>query len=294
LSSQIIINRVKFQYLYFFLCTNEYKLFYKKIDNIKCIKIADYSLEKKIGKINQLDNINFLIKLDELDSIKQLIYKNNKYSHDAFYKYQRIKLDILLKDNKPIGNKWSFDNDNRLPLPKKHIVKEHITKIKINKYIKEAINYVNKHFPQNYGNPNLIYPIDNKGAKIWLNKFLKERLILFGKYEDASHSDENFLYHSVISPMMNIGILTDIEVVHISYKYYLEHKNIISLESFEGFIRQIIGWRQYVYFVYILEGDKMRKTNLLDHHNKLNDKWWNNIEMPPIDFLIEKINVKIF
>ncbi len=267
------------------------KSFYKNIDNPRCIKISDFKLEKKIGKINQLDNINFLVKLTELDDIKKIIYKNKKYSHDSFYKYQRIKLDILIKNDKPIGNKWSFDTENRLPLPKNHIVKEQVSKSKSNKYVIEAIKYVNKYFPDNYGNINLIYPIDNKGAKSWLMKFLKERLKLFGKYEDAVHEDEPFLYHSVISPMMNIGILTDSEVIHISYKYYLEHKSTIPIESFEAFIRQVIGWRNYVYTLYLLEGEKMMESNQLKHYNKLPfDKFWKGeTGIYPIDNIIKKI-----
>jgi deoxyribodipyrimidine photolyase-related protein len=104
---------------------------------------------------------------------------------------------------------------------------------------------------------DFIYPIDSKSANKWLNKFLKERLKNFGPYEDAVSESDPIVYHSVLSPMMNIGILTDIEVVKKSYDYYLKHKKTISIESFEGFIRQIIGWRNYVYTIYMLEGENL-------------------------------------
>jgi deoxyribodipyrimidine photolyase-related protein len=239
-----------------------------------------------------MENKNFLIKQIELDEIKKLIFKNKKYSHEEFYKYQRRKLNILINsDNKPVNGKWSFDNENRLPLPKNHKVIKTVTQTKKNKYIMEATKYVNTHFKNNYGSlDNFIYPIDQLSSKKWLMKFLKERLINFGAYEDAVDENEPFVYHAVISPMMNIGILTDTEVVTISYKYYLENTKHITIQSFEGFIRQVIGWRNYVYTLYLLEGPELYETNQLKHHNQINDKFWTGeTGMKPIDSIIYKI-----
>jgi deoxyribodipyrimidine photolyase-related protein len=274
--------------------------FYKDIkssfDSIHIINPGDHKLLDKMKTIfsNKLivqQNINFLINDSEINDIKKIIFKNKKYSHNEFYKYQRRKLDILIKDNKPVGGKWSYDTENRLPLPKNHTVPKTITKPKTNKYIKESINYINKNFPNNYGSlDNFIYPIDSKSAKLWLNKFLDERLGNFGKYEDAVSDKEPFVYHSVISPMMNIGILTDTEVVKISYDYYQSNTKKIPIQSFEGFIRQVIGWRNYVYTVYLLEGDNLRNKNFLKHHNSINNKFWESkTGILPIDSIIDKI-----
>ena len=87
--------------------------------------------------------------------------------------------------------------------------------------------------------------------------------------------------------MMNIGLLTDYEVVNISVEYYKNHK--IKLSSFEGFIRQIIGWRTYVYSIYILDGKKIYKFNQLNNKKKISEKWWKSVNIEPIDFLINKI-----
>ena len=268
--------------------------FYNNLDNVRCVKINDFKLEKKLKNtknITILENINFLIKTEELKDVEKLIYKNKRYHHDTFYKYQRIKLNILVEDNKPIGNKWSFDTENRKPLPKNHIIPKLKTH-KSNKYVVEAIKYVNEYFSDNYGDlNNFIYPIDNKGAKKWLNSFLKNRLKYFGIYQDAVKDDESFLYHSILSPMMNIGIITDSEVVKISYKYYLEHKKDIPIQSIEAFLRQIIGWRNYVYTLYLLQGEKMYNSNLLKHTNKLPYKqlWEGTTGIKPIDDIVKKI-----
>ena len=267
--------------------------FYKKIGVSTFMRLPDNKLEAKLHKIfgkniTMIDTINFLIKYDELEDIKSIIYKNKKYMHEEFYKYQRKKLDILIENNKAEGGKWSYDNMNRLPLPKNENPPE-IKSMKKNKYTTEAIKYVNKNFPSNYGEMEYFYPIDRKGSIKWLQTFLEERLKKFGAYEDAVTEKSPFVYHSVLSPMMNIGLITDMEIVEISYKYYKSHK--IPIESYEGFIRQVIGWRNYVYTLYLLEGDNMYSSNILKHTNKLNSRkmWEGTTGILPIDSIINKI-----
>lgn len=259
--------------------------FYKTLKTVTIFYPGDHDLEKKMKKIfgknlNIIENPNFLVQPTEI----QDIFKD-RYSHEQFYKYQRKKLDILMKDGKPIG-KWSFDKENRKRLPKNIDIPE-IKMVKKNKYIKEAITYIEKHFPKNYGSIEFFYPIDHDSSIKWLDDFLEQRLSKFGPYEDAVNKDP-FLFHSVLSPMMNIGLLTDKIVVKRSYEYYLSHK--IPIESFEGFIRQVIGWRNYVYSIYLLEGEKMRESNQLKHTFKLSKSFWEGTTgVLPIDDLIHKI-----
>jgi deoxyribodipyrimidine photolyase-related protein len=246
-------------------------------------------LERTLSKATKLDNLNFLLTPSEVESNKDIFYKNNKYSHEEFYKFQRKRLDILMKDDKPVGGKFSFDTENRLNLPP-HIKIPPLPKIKKNNSYKEAVSYVDKHFPKNYGSTDeFIFPTNNITAVRWFRNFLTKRLNNFGPYEDAVSSDNHFLFHSVLSPMMNIGILPDSQVIDIAKKYYLKHKSTISLQSFEGFIRQVIGWRNYVYAVYLLEPD-MYEENFLKHHNKISDKYWlGNTGITPIDTIIQNI-----
>lgn len=280
---------------------NYYKVsnkFYKKLIKASCIDIADYKLETKLKKLldlTVLNNINFLIDLDEIQTLKQTIFKKN-YSHSEFYKYMRKKYNILMKNDMPINNKWSYDRLNRLKLPDNIKIPKLINKLNKNKYIDEAKIYVEKYFPNNYGSlDNFIYPIDYKATKKWLNKFLKERLPNFGKYEDAIDTNNDFIFHSVLTPMLNIGLITDIDVINISDKHYhkYKNKNNISIESYEGFIRQIIGWRNYVYVMYKLEGIKMINSNLLNNKyksNKLYKKLWEGTTgILPVDTIITKI-----
>lgn len=276
--------------------------FYTKINTpVVYIDPCDFVLDDKLTRLykddqaTKLETLNFLVKSSELEHISSIIYKNSRYSHDEFYKYQRKKLNILIKpDGKPEGGSWSFDTENRQGLPADITVPK-ISKIKHNKYIKEAISYVWDHFPNNYGlleksGENFIYPIDRPGSIRWLNNFLKQRLNNFGPYQDAVSSNEYFMFHSVLTPMMNIGLLTDKEVVQISCSYYEKNKKSVKLSSFEGFIRQIIGWRNYVYTVYKLNGQNMKKLNFFAHTNKINGRWWTGtLGIKPIDTIISHI-----
>ena len=206
-----------------------------------------------------------------------------------FYKFQRERLDILIKNNKPVGGKWSFDTENRNALPK-NITIPKVPKVKKDKYYKEGVEYINKHFEKNYGAiEEWSFPIDNKGAIKWLKNFIKKRLPKFGPYEDAVDVENPFLFHSVLSPMMNIGILPDTIVVKTANEYYEKNKDKIPIASFEGFIRQVIGWRNYVYSVYMLE-PKMYEDNYLKHKNKISEKYWlGTTDIKPIDSIINNI-----
>jgi deoxyribodipyrimidine photolyase-related protein len=267
------------------------KTFYKSLKEVAFYDPYDNKLIEKLEKLlkcNILPQQQFVITNEEIISNKDLFYNNGKYRNDLFYKFMRKKLNILIKkEGKPEGDKWSFDSENRKSLPKNIKIPE-LPKINKNKYITEAIDYINKNFNDNYGSlDNFIYPIDHNSSIDWLNSFLEKRLNSFGPYEDAISTENDFIFHSVLTPMMNVGLLKDIEVINISYEFY--KNNNIKLASFEGFIRQIIGWRTYVYSLYILEGKNMYNSNQLKNKKKISEKWWDSVKIEPIDFLINKI-----
>jgi deoxyribodipyrimidine photolyase-related protein len=262
---------------------------YNPCDNILLNKLNNY-----IGKSNIIieETLNFLVSEKFLEKNIDTFFKNGKYSHQNFYKMQRLRLNILIKNDglSPIGGKWSFDTENRKKLPKNIEIPE-VLKLKYinNKFIVESKEYCNKYFLNNYGTlDNFIYPINHIDTIKWLNDFLKRKFENFGIYEDAESERDPFLFHSVLSPMMNIGLITDKEVLEIVLKY----ENKVPIESFEGFIRQIIGWRNYLYAIYLLEGDKLKKYNFLGCNNKINKQimWEGKTDIIPIDNVIKKIN----
>jgi len=206
-----------------------------------------------------------------------------------FYKWQRRRLNILLDDKgNPIGGKWSFDylNRNKLDAKPKHEFKGN----SLCKYKKEAIIYINKHFPNNYGSlDNFIYPINFEDAKNVLKYFIKYNFNDFGPYEDAILSHNVFLHHSVLSGVLNVGLITDTYVLHKLKSINNAH---IKLESYEGFIRQIIGWRNFSYTVYVLYEKILRKKNYFNNKNNINyDKiWQGKTGINYVDDTMTKIN----
>ena len=272
----------------------DYKNIIKKTKKIYMYNPCDDTLKNNILKIipNIIieETLNFLVNKDFLEENLNKFHSNGKYNHQNFYKMQRLRLDILIEKDgiTPTGGKWSFDSDNRKKIPKSVSIPTVINLDSGNKYISESIDYTNIHFSKNYGSlDNFIYPINHEDSKKWLQDFLKHKFENFGAYEDAETMRDPFLFHSVLSPMMNIGLLTDTEVLEMTLKY----QNKVPIESFEGFIRQIIGWRNYLYSIYLLEGTKLSKCNFFNHTNKLNKKnmWTGKTNLLPIDNIINKI-----
>ena len=244
------------------------------------------SAKKLNVSIEIFDNPQFLNTILELDSFFK--NKEKKFFQTSFYIAQRKKMKILLnEDDKPVGDKWSFDTDNRKKYPKGKIAPKINFPSKDSIY-KEAEKYVNKYFDNNYGNINeqINYPCTHSSAKEWLEQFIKFRFKEFGDYEDAVMVDETFLNHSVLSPMLNIGLITPNEVI----SEVLKHKNDIPINSLEGFIRQIIGWREFIRGVYQYKGVQQRNSNFFDFKRKMPKSFYDgSTGVFPFDNCIKKV-----
>jgi deoxyribodipyrimidine photolyase-related protein len=207
-----------------------------------------------------------------------------------FYKHQRISKNILLESKqKPIGGKWTYDDENRLKYPKgKNPPK--IDFLNPNNFYTEAVTYTEKYFPDNYGklNTDSIYPTTFTESKSWLNDFFKSRFSEFGAYEDAILLNENILHHSVLTPMLNAGLLIPQFIIDEALLYASNQK--IPLNSLEGFIRQIIGWREFIRAVYELKGNEERTKNYWGFTRKIPSSFWNGTTgIAPIDITIKKV-----
>ena len=261
----------------------------KKYDNVYYYDPIDNEVEKRLNKKNfkKIKSLNFLVDKKFCEENKNEFYKNDKYNFMNFYKMQRRRFNLLVnKDKSPKGKDWTFDTENREKLPKGTKIKD--PEIFSNKYIKEAINYVNKNFSKNYGSlDHFIYPVTHKEAEMHLKDFLKNKLKNFGKYEDAISTQTNFVYHSILSPMLNIGLLTDKEVI----KELVKYESKVPIQSYEGFIRQLIGWRNYCLVVYFFDDKKMEKMNFFKANLKLPVKhfWEGTTGIKPVDDSIKNI-----
>jgi deoxyribodipyrimidine photolyase-related protein len=175
-----------------------------------------------------------------------------------FYIRQRKRLKVLLTpDAKPVGGKWSFDADNRKKLPKT-VRPPAPCVVSENKYVREACEYVRTRFPDALGSDAPFrYPTSAAEARAWLTDFLEHRFADFGLYEDAISTRERVLFHSLLTPALNVGLLSPKEVADAALAYV----DRVPLNSLEGFVRQVIGWREFVRLVYRTRGRRQRTRN---------------------------------
>ena len=254
------------------ISSNEINI-YNPVDNWLEKRIISSCLKSNI-KINIHENPLFLTKKNELTPFFSPTKK--KLFQTSFYKNQRIKFNILLNnENKPEGGKWTYDDLNRKKYPKnKKTPNIDYSFLKSNSY-DDSTKYVSKYFSKNYGelNDSQLYPTDFKTSKQWFNNFLKTRFNEFGTYEDAILINESIINHSILSPLVNSGLLNPKYILEESIKFY--KKNNIPLNSVEGFIRQIIGWREFIRGVYVCKGSEERTKNYWNFKRKIPKSFYN-------------------
>ena len=267
----------------------------QKIAHIYIAALADDWLLKRMKDacaknkitLHIYDNPNFL---NTIQSTEQYFSKKKTYFQTDFYIDQRRQRNILMEtDGKPSGGQWTFDSDNRLKFPKKE--KAPILELAPeNKFIIEARQYVQKHFSKNYGDLNspCLFVVTFDDAANWLDDFLINRFEKFGIYEDAIVAKETVLHHSVLTPILNIGLLQPQQII--DQALAAAKKYNIPLNSVEGFIRQVMGWREFIHIVYEREGAKQRTTNYWKFKRKIPHSFWTgNTGIGPIDITIKKI-----
>ena len=260
-------------------------------------EISDNWLQKRIRegcekhnhRIETLDSPYFINQKADLNSFFHSDKK--KFYQTSFYIEQRKKHKILInEENQAVGGKWSFDTENRKKYPKGKVAPA-IDSVKNNSFYEEAVTYVSKNYSQNPGELSAkpIYPFQFDSSKRWLGNFLENRFVEFGVYEDAIVDSEHFLNHSVISPMLNVGLLTPKNVINKTISIAKEKE--IPLNSLEGFIRQIIGWREFIRGVYLAKGTQERNSNFFEHKTKMPASFYDgSTGIEPIDNTIKKLN----
>ena len=273
------------------------KFLSKKFKKIELIDPEDYLIERRLKKICKEKNISLTLHENESFITTKNDLSNffkpdkKKFFQTTFYKAQRKKLNILIdKQGNPDGGDWTYDIMNREKYPKEKKAPK-ISQIKLNKKIKEeSIDYVEKYFGKNPGliRSSFEYPTDYKSSKLWLTDFLNNRFREFGPFEDSIVRNESFLNHSVISPLINTGLL-DINYVLDKVIEIYKEKNI-PINSCEGFIRQLIGWREFIRGVYFVKGSFERTNNFWKFKRKIPKSFYDgSTGVYPVDCTIKKI-----
>lgn len=256
----------------------------KSVKNIIYYDTVDHLLEKKIAEltigknVKKLHNQCFITTEEEMNEyVENHKHLKRKFFHNDFYRWQRQRLNILMDDNGDyLGGKLSFDSSNRNTFPKTSIEYPKYHNTAYHPLIDDSKEYIKKNFPNYLGNLEEWHHIafDFNIAKQKLRDFLKNRLKNFGKWEDIMDDSNPFIYHSLLSSSLNIGIITPDFVITESINYFESHQDIIGINDIEGFVRQIIGWREYYRMVYIYKYDDFVGKNFLNHTNKLSECWY--------------------
>ncbi len=202
-----------------------------------------------------------------LEDFEKWASKRKTLTMEYFYRDQRRKLDILMDGDNPAGGDWNFDKENRKSFKSAPDV-PHPYQPQLDDITREVIDLVNSRYPDNPGSlERFIWPVTRDQARCALDRFIETRLSDFGPYEDAMWSDEPFLYHSLLSPALNLKLLSPRECVDAAIAAYESGKAPIN--SVEGFVRQLIGWREFIRGVYWTQPRDYRDRNALKQYGDL-------------------------
>lgn len=194
---------------------------------------------------------------------------------EFFYRRMRKKFDLLMQLDQPEGGQWNFDKNNRKKWKGTPTIPEPFyPKANDLEALKEMIENAGIKTIGSFDKNQFLYPLSRTQALEQLDYFCRYLLVHFGDYQDALHTDEVNLFHSRISFALNAKIIHPLEVVQTVITYYREHSDDIELSQVEGFVRQIIGWREYMRGIYWKEMPAYASMNALENTNPLPEFYW--------------------
>ncbi|MBE15546.1 MAG: cryptochrome/photolyase family protein [Cytophagaceae bacterium] len=218
------------------------------------------------------DTEHFLTSRTDLASF----YEGKKqYTMEYFYRHMRKKYDIMIiNDDHPEGGQWNFDKSNRkkwkeeIDIPHERGFRKDVSKL---------VTLIQDHGVVTMGSiepDNFNWPTSRQDSLSVLNYFCEHLLVHFGDFQDAMHTDQHYLFHSRLSFALNSKMLHPKEVVNTVIEYWRAHEDEIDISQVEGFVRQIIGWREYMRGIYWKEMPSYRRANRLDNQNDLPEFYW--------------------
>jgi deoxyribodipyrimidine photolyase-related protein len=265
------------------------------ITEIHLVELTDDWLEKRLKSACNSYSIDLVeytspMFLNTSKALEHFFSKNGKLRQTEFYIQQRKSRNILIDNQgKPIGGKWTYDKENRLKYPKDKFPPE-VRFPEPNHFHTHAVEYTQQNYSKNPGIIDLsfTYPTTFEESRQWLQDFLEHRFTDFGPYEDAIVEDEHFLHHSGLTAMLNVGLLTPKFILEKTLDY--SQNNSIPLNSLEGFIRQLIGWREFIRGVYVFRGGRQRSTNFWNFSKTIPSAFYKGTTgITPVDTVIRKV-----
>lgn len=263
-----------------------------QVECLKHFEIEDHFFARRIQVLCEKLGVRQQIQASPLfltthEQFQQFLSRVERPRMAEFYKEQRRRLKVLLDEGgSPQGGRWSFDKDNRRRLPKDLAVPE-LQKAPWTQHTKDVVDLVAANFSDHWGSASEFWwPVTRQDLRAWLDAFLEERLSLFGDYQDAISQRSETQFHSVLAPAMNMGLLTPEEIVEATLVRAAAKE--VPLNSLEGFLRQIIGWREFIRGIYHNFDDVQAQANFWKHHRQLTPSWYSGTTgIPPLDHAIK-------
>ncbi|APG63162.1 cryptochrome/photolyase family protein [Sphingorhabdus lutea] len=191
---------------------------------------------------------------------------------EYFYRDMRRKTGLLMDDDKPVGGKWNFDTENRKPADN-NLFMPQPKKFAPDATTQNILDLVSTRFDNNFGDIEpFTFAVTRDDARRAFDHFVQNALPNFGDYQDAMLEGEPFLYHSVIAQYLNCGLLDPLEICRKVEAAY--HAGTVPINAAEGYIRQIIGWREYIRAIYWFKMPQYENENFFNHHRPLPNFYW--------------------
>ena len=250
-----------------------------RIETVVLTKPGDFRVERSLTNILDEHGQNYEILKDnhficDPDDFESFGANDKNQRMEFFYRRLRKETGYLMEGNLPVGGKWNYDDQNRGSF-KKHGPQDLVDPIffKSDAITKEVIKEVENAFPENPGSiENFNWPVTRSQALKALVDFVQKRLPNFGKFQDAMWSGQSWLYHSRLSVCLNLKLISPKEVLTAAEKAY--HSDHASLSSVEGFIRQILGWREFVRLIHHHRMPEYVNSNSLNAQEDLPNFFW--------------------
>ncbi|WP_299339271.1 cryptochrome/photolyase family protein [uncultured Psychroserpens sp.] len=249
------------------------------IERFEYIYPDEYRLDSQLKSFSEnLDISTSVVSAEhfytERNDLKTFFKGKKQYLMENFYRDMRKKHDILMIGGQPEGGKWNYDKSNRnkwkgeVDIPNYKLFKNDISEVL------EDIKTADIKTIGRFQTKTFSYPISRPQALEQLKYFCEALLIHFGDYQDAMHTNEVYLFHSRLSFAMNLKLISPKDIVTTVMNYYRKHGDDIDISQVEGFVRQIIGWREYMRGMYWAFMPDYKEKNALDNHNTLADFFW--------------------
>ena len=222
---------------------------------------------------NVVDSEHFLA---ERDTVEKTFAGKKSYLMETFYRNMRKRYDILMEADgeSPLKGQWNFDKQNRGKLPKKITFPD---PPRFTRDVSDLVSMIEAAGIETMGRldpEQFDYPVTQEEARQQLSYFCEQALAHFGTYQDAMTTRDELLFHSRLSFCLNSKLITPLEVVRTAVDYWRAHQEEITFNQIEGFVRQIIGWREYMRGVYWAQGPAYAEKNFFGHDRPLPEWYW--------------------